>query len=328
YKRDDLIRKIWWEKFSLPKKIKADKCDVFLSLYQCPTILSNKIVKEHLMIVHDIIPKFRPDYLDNWRKKVYWKLTEFGIKKAGHIVAISKRTEKDLIQQLGIDPKKITASYISVDEIYNRGVSEQESLRVMEKYGLEKGYIYSGGGLEVRKNTEGTIRAYKILLDSDKDRFAKLKDVPPLVISGKLMPQLAPLVTDAQALVDSMGIGNRVKILGFVPQEDLPALYRNAVLFCYPSFYEGFGLPVLEAMCQGTPVVTAKNSSLPEVGGDGVLYCNPSDVEEIARVMRKILLDDHLYQTLSEKGKKRSLNFSWDKFTEKILNIIKNNSIK
>ena len=328
YKRDDLIRKVWWEKCLLPKKIKEDKCDVFLSLYQCPTTLSKKAVSEHLMLVHDIIPKFFPNYLDNFRKKIYWKLTERAIRQADRIIVVSKRTEKDLVRHLRIDPKNITVSYVAADEIYEKEVSERDCQVVMEKYGLEKGYIYSGGGLEVRKNVEGTIRAYKILLDQNKDMFAKLKNIPPLVISGKLMPELAPLVTDAQALVKSMELEGKVKLLGFVPQEDLPALYRNSVLFCYPSFYEGFGLPVLEAMHQGVPVLTSKKSSLPEVGGDGVLYCEPSDVEEIARVMKKILLDENMRRMLSEKGKKRSGNFSWNKFTEKILNIIDGGSHK
>lgn len=324
YKRDDLVRKVWWETVSLPKKAKEDKCDVFLSLYQCPTVFSKNGISEHLMIVHDIIPKLFPGYLGNFRKKLYWKLTERGIGNADKIITVSKKTEKDLIRHLDIDSKKITVSYIATDEIYNKEVSEEENARVMGKYGLSRGYIYTGGGLEMRKNVEGTIRAYKILLDQSMDRFAKLNEIPPLVISGKLMPEMAPMVTDVEALVKSMGIEDKVKLLGFVSQEDLPALYRNSQMFCYPSFYEGFGLPVLEAMCQGVPVVTAKSSSLPEVGGDGVLYCDPSDIEEMSRVMKKILTDENLRKTLSEKGKKRSGYFSWDNFTQKILNIIKN----
>ncbi|KKU54973.1 MAG: hypothetical protein UX75_C0015G0034, partial [Candidatus Moranbacteria bacterium GW2011_GWE2_47_10] len=89
YKRDDLIRKVWWEKCLLPKKIKEDKCDVFLSLYQSPTVLSEKVVRKHLMLVHDIIPKFFPNYLDNLRKKIYWKLTERAIRKADKIISVS-----------------------------------------------------------------------------------------------------------------------------------------------------------------------------------------------------------------------------------------------
>lgn len=323
YRRNDLIRKIWWEKFMLPKKVAKDECDVFLNLYQCPTILRNKLRNnkkiQHIMVAHDIIPRLFPNYLNNFRKKVYWNLTEKAIKKADRIISVSHKTEKDIINHLQIDPKKITVVYIAADEIYGREVSDSESNRVLEKYKLKKGYIYSGGGLEVRKNTEGTIRAYKKLLDSNT---VFNKEIPELVISGKLMPELFPLATDAQALVQSMDLEDRVKLLDFVPQEDLPALYKNSVLFAYPSFYEGFGLPVLEAMHQGVPVITSKNSSLLEVGADAVLYCDPSDINDISMVMKNILTNNHLHETLSEKGKKRSVNFSWDKFTKKILNII------
>ncbi|PJA88873.1 MAG: hypothetical protein CO139_00880, partial [Candidatus Moranbacteria bacterium CG_4_9_14_3_um_filter_36_9] len=114
WKRDDLIRKIWWEKYLLPKIVKKDGCDIFISLYQCTTILPNKV--KHLMVVQDIIPKLFPEYLNNSRKRYYWNLTEKAIDKADKIVAISKRTEKDLIQHLVIEAKKIATNYLDVYE--------------------------------------------------------------------------------------------------------------------------------------------------------------------------------------------------------------------
>jgi len=318
YKRDDLIRKIWWEKFLLSKKAKEDGCDVFLSLYQSTTILSG--TAKHIMIVHDIIPKFFPHYLNNWRKKIYQKLVEKAIKKTDKIITVSRRSEKDLIQRLGIDAKKITVSYIDVDEIYKKDVQTSESQNVLKKYDLEKGYIFGGGGMEVRKNVEGVLRAYKIL----SGYLGRVEKLPKLVISGKLMPELAPLATDAEKLAKELKIENDVKFLGFTAQEDLPALYKNASMFVYPSFYEGFGLPVLEAMNQGTPVITSKISSLPEVGSDAVLYCNPESVDDIAMVMRNLLNNDHLKLTLSGKGIERAKHFSWEKFVEKTMNIISN----
>jgi len=330
YKRDDLIRKIWWEKIMLPQKISIDKCDILLSLYQSPTVLGRKNDQkiQHLMIVHDIIPEFFPGYLNNWRKKFYWKLVKNGIRNADEIIAVSNRTEKDLIEYLKINSKNITVSYIDVDPIYKKTVSPEENQLVLDKYGLKTGYIYSGGGLEIRKNVEGTIRAYKVLLDQNKNRFDKIKEIPDLVISGKLMPELAPLVTDVEALVESMDIKNKVKILDFVPQSDLPALYKNASMFIYPSFYEGFGMPILEAMNQGVPVITAKTSSLSEVGGDSVLYCDPADIENIAMIARNILIDFDLRQALSEKSKKRGEHFSWDNFVNKIISISKINEVE
>lgn len=321
WKRDDLIRKIWWEKYLLPKKAKEDGCEVFLSLYQCPTVLGKKI--KHLMVVHDLIPKLFPEYLNNFRKKIYQKLTENAIEKADRLIAVSKRTEKDLIRCLGIDGEKITVNYIDVDGIYKNPASEEDSQKVLKKYKLKPGYIMGGGGLEVRKNIEGLIRAYHLLWEKNK-REKFIDDFPKLVIWGKLLPQLAPLVTDAEKLLKELNLTKEVRLLDAVAQKDLPALYKNCSVFIYPSFYEGFGLPVLEAMSQEKPVITAKTSSLPEVGMDSVLYCDPDDIREMAGVMQKVLLDRNLRESLSQRALARSKEFSWERFVEKTLNILVN----
>lgn len=320
YKRDDLIRKIWWEKYLLPKKVEEDKCDVLLSLFQSATILKDEKTK-HVMVVHDIIPKLFPEYLSNFRKKIYQKMTERAIIKADKIIAISHRTEKDLIQHLGIDAKKITVAHVDVDEIYKQEISEAESQKVLQKYKLKPGYIYNGGGLEIRKNNESILQAYRNILDNHKKK--NLDWLPKLVISGKLMPELAPLVLDAEKMVKELDLQKNVVLLDYVPQEDLPALYRSASAFVYPSKYEGFGLPILEAMNQGTPVITSKTSSLPEVGSDAVLYCDPNNVEDLEMVLKNLLNNNHLKVALSMKGKERATHFSWDKFIEKTMNIIK-----
>lgn len=323
WKRDDLIRKIWWEMSALPREVKKDGCDVLLSMYQSPTVLRSKLRNsekiKHLMVVHDVIPKLFPTYLNNWRKKVYQYLTERAIGKTDKIIAVSHRTEKDIVQKLKIEPHKVSVCHIDVDEIYKEEIGESETSSVLDKYSLKPGYIYTGGGLEVRKNTESVLRAYKILLEA----YGHASWLPRLVISGKMMPQLAPLVCDVEAAVKGLGLEKEVELLGFVPQSDLPALYKSASVFVYPSFYEGFGLPVLEAMNQGTPVITAKTSSLPEVGSDSVLYCDPNDVDDLAMVMKNVLTNDHLKASLSLKGRERAKHFSWDKFAKKVLNVIK-----
>ena len=321
WRRDDLIRKIWWERYLLPKKIKRDDCDLFISLYQSATVLPNNI--KHIMLVHDIIPKLFPGYLNNSRKKKYWQLTEAAIAHADKIIAVSKRTEKDLIQHLKIDPAKISVNYADVDEIYKERASKIKSSGVLKKHKLKPGYIYNGGGLEVRKNTEGVVRAYKYLLELNKTK-SFIKELPQLAISGKLMPQLAPLVADVEKLIKELNLTKQVRILDFVPQENLPALYANASMFVYPSKYEGFGIPVLEAMNQSTPVITSKTSSLPEVGGDSVLYCDPDDYKDIAMVIKNVLMNKNLRNTLSRRGKERAKNFSWNKFVKKFLNVVGN----
>ncbi len=319
WKRDDLIRKIWWEKYSLPKKIKEDNCDIFFSLYQSTTIIPNKV--KHIMLVHDIVPKLFPEYLNNSRKRYYWRQIEKAVAGADKIIATSHRTEKDLIQYLGIDPSKISVSYPDVDEIYKKLAKTPANAAVLKKYKLKPGYIYNGGGLEVRKNTEGVIRAYKYLLERNKnERF--VSEMPKLVISGKLMPELAPLVTDAEKLVRELNLTKNVRLLGFVPQKYLPAIYDSALFFIFPSHYEGFGIPPLEAMNRKTPVIVSKTSSLPEIGGDATLYCNPEDVLDIAQVMKNSITRENLRQTLSQRGQERSKKFCWKIFVKKFLNVI------
>lgn len=319
WKRDDLIRKIWWEKRLLPKYVQKDKCDILVSLYQCPTIVPSGI--RNIMLVHDIIPKIFPEYLDNYRKRHYQRLTEESIRKADKIITVSKRTEKDLIQYLGIDGERIVVDYIDIDEIYKKRIPSASKQKILKKYKLKSGYILAGGGMDVRKNVEGVIRAYKILLEQNKNLHFVPK-MPPLVIYGKLLPDLWPLVTDVEKLMKELNLTGQVKLLDVVPQKDLPALFQEALLFIYPSHYEGFGMPVLEAMNSGTPVITGKNSSLPEVGGDAVLYCNSEDIYDIAMVMRNVLTNKDLRETLSRRGLERAKNFSWGKFLKKILDVL------
>jgi glycosyltransferase involved in cell wall biosynthesis len=319
WKRDDLIRKIWWEKFCLPKKVKRGGCDVFLSLYQCPTFIKNI---PHIMLVHDIIPKIFPEYLDNARKELYWKLTEKGIRKADKIIAVSKRTEKDLIEKMEIPAGKISVNYISVDEIYKKEISQKESARVLRKYKLKPGYILAGGGYEIRKNVSGVVQAYKILLERNKNlHFAR--EMPRLVIYGKIFPLSVTLATDIVSLTRKLNLTQHVTLLDMVPQKDMPAVFANAEMFVYPSHYEGFGMPPLEAMSVGTPTIVSKTSSLPEVGGDAVLYCHSDDPKDIAMVMQNVLINRNLRETLSRRGKERAERFSWEGFTEKFLEIIK-----
>lgn len=321
WKRDDLVRKIWWEKYQLVNHLEKDKCEAFISLYQCPTITSKKI--KHIMVVHDLIPHIFPQYLNNARKKAYQNFTEGAIHRADKIIAVSSRTEKDLIQYLEIDPKNITVAYIDVDGIFKKEVSDKKSAEVLKRYKLKPGYIYCGGGLDIRKNIEALLITYKSMVERNKNDHL-FAEMPRLVISGKLMPQMAPLITDAAKIIKDLNLTKNVRLLDMVPQEFLPALYRYALVFMYPSQYEGFGMPVLEAMNQGTAVIAGKNSSIPEIGRDGILYCDPDDISDMAMVLRNVLLKKDLREVIGKRGKERAKEFSWEKFTAKILNILEN----
>jgi glycosyltransferase involved in cell wall biosynthesis len=315
YKRDDLFRKLLWERYSLVKQAHADKCDVLISLYQSATVVKYTDM-QHVMLVHDVIPHIFPEYLDNMRKKIYWNRVEKGMYASNKIVTVSHHTKIDLEKKLNIKPAKITVDLIAVDPIFQKNLVDIEVKKVLKKYKLAPGYIYTGGGLEMRKDVKRTLRAYKLLLN-------RMENVPNLVITGKLIPELAPLVTDVEKIVKDLKIEDNVQILGFVPQKDLPALYRGAKLFVFPSLYEGFGMPVLESMSIGTPVLTAKNSSLSEVGGDAVAYIKDEECTdaELTVMMMDLLNDEDKLKKLSFDGKSRAMQFSWTKFVDTICDI-------
>lgn len=317
WKRDDLFRKWLWETQTLSREVKKDKCESFLSLYQSASSFPNTV--RHTMIVHDLIPKIFPEYLNTARKRFYQRAIERGIMGAGKILSVSKRTEKDLIQYLGMNPQKIQVAYIDVDPLFSQPVSPLQKEKVAKKYNIESGYIYYGGGLETRKNIHNLLLAYRKILKGHTRFFAQQVIIPDLVISGALFPKLAPLITDVEKETREMNLKNYVHILNRVNQEDLPALYANARVFVFPSRYEGFGMPVLEAMRIGIPVLTSKRSSLPEVAGDAALYCDPESVEDIARTLANILQRGKLREIMIQRGRNQAEKFSWENFTEKVL---------
>lgn len=311
WRRDDLIRKIWWEKYALPRKIKRDKCDVFISLYQCPTFLPKNI--RHKMLVHDLIPKVFPEYLDNWRKKLYFYLSNRAIRHADEIFTVSEWSKKDIHKYLKIPAEKIQIARESVGEEFFEKSSYEKDNKILEKYGVFGRYIFYVGGFDFRKNVPALLEAFARIINRHG-----INDVN-LAIGGKDRSSCSPLFTNVQAEIERFELQEKARMIGFVEQKDLPAIYRNCELFVFPTLYEGFGLMALEAMASGAPAAVSKTSSLPEVGGDAVLYFNPYDTEEMARVIGKILHSPKLLRRLSEKGRERAKKFSWKNFAEVIL---------
>lgn len=263
------------------------------------------------MVVHDIIPRLFPEYLSTFTRKFHFKAVERGIRNADQIVAVSEKTKTDLVSELGIPGERIAVVYPDFDPSFRAGTGSDDILRVMKKYALEPGYIYHGGGLEIRKNAERLLRAYAVLRVK--------RQVPPLVISGKVFPASNGLATDVRGIVRELGLEESVVVLGFVPDEDLPALYHGASFFVYPSLYEGFGLPVLEAFACGVPVLAGRAGSIPELASDAALLVDPESEDAIRYGMEQLLDDAALRESLSEKGRIRAKDFSWGAFTEKVI---------
>ncbi len=313
YKRDDLVRKIWWERLTLPRAAARDGCEKFVSLYQSATVLPQI---PHLMVVHDIIPEIFPQYLNNSRKKVDWFFVRRAVRQADKVLTISENSRRDLLEHWRLDTKKVSVSPIDCAPIFKQPLSQSQTAEVLRRYGLSDGeYIYFGGGMDLRKNVERLLQAYKDL----HANYAEKIQIPPLAISGKLQPQLAPLWTDVEKLAKDLKLEKSVQILGFVPDQDLPHLYAGAKFFVYPSLYEGFGLPVLEALSVGAPVAASRASSIPEVAGEAALYFNPQSVPDITEAMKKLLTDNALRQNLAARGPSQAAKFDWAKFVRTTL---------
>ena len=307
--RDDVPRKILWERM-LSSKASEDGCDAFVSLSQSATVFPKKSGIRHIMIVHDIVPILFPTYRGTLMNQIHSNLITGAIAAADRIFAVSETTKRDLVLNLGIDEAHIAVAYPDCAPLFRKSLSLQEATYLNSEYGLTTGYIYHGGGLEVRKNTERLLRAYA-MLRSDRT------DIPTLVISGRVHDRHNRLATDVSGIIEKLGLGECVKLLGFVPEENLPALYRGALFFAFPSLYEGFGLPIVEAFAVGTPVLAGQTAgSVPEITGGAALLVETKDIAAIAVGLERLIDDASFRETLVERGKERIKAFSWDSFAE------------
>jgi alpha-1,3-rhamnosyl/mannosyltransferase len=246
---------------------------------------------------YDLIPLLYPRYFSPLTRLIY-RLTHWLALNAAHaILAISEATKADLIHYFRIAPDQITVTPLAVDAHFRPRPSE-EITAVRRKYDLPNRYVLYVGSNKPHKNLTRLVQA-----------IGRQPSVVTLVIGGVWDPRYP----QARQWVARLKLEGQVRWLGPVPESDLPALYSGATLFIFPSEYEGFGLPVLEAMACGTPVICSHTSSLPEVAGDAALLVNPLDVEELTMAIRRALEDEKLRQQMHEKGLARAATFSWER---------------
>lgn len=269
------------------------------------TNLSKKI--KHLQTIHDLSFEFLPECF-TWKQRLWhWFLNpKKQCQKADIILTPSENTKQDIVNEYGIVGDKI--------QILQPGISWEEGLitteniqRVKEKYNLPEKYILYLGTLEPRKNIESIIEAYNI-------SGLKIKNYELIIVGGKGWKNKKLL----KLIENSLG----VKYIGYVNKEDKQLLYNLSSLFIFPSLYEGFGLPVLEAMSQEIPVITSNRTSLPEVIGTSGYLVNPYNVLELAEAMKNILSDEKLRKMLIIQSKEQTKKFNWNNSAKKFLNLI------
>lgn len=315
WKRDDIPHRYLWERFALPSAIERDECDVFFSLYQSATILPKEI--RHVMLVHDLIPKRFPEYLRNVRQRLHYRSIEKAIQAATRIVTPSRATKQDLGLFLAVPRVKVIVAPLGIAPAFQTALAADVRDTVLRRYELEPGYLYHGGGLELRKNTALLLRAYaKLVHSADGDK------VPLLVITGTVHAENNALATPVRTLITELGLESRVRLLGWVPDTDLPALYQGAKIFIYPSRYEGFGLPVLEAFASGTPVISTAAGSLAELVHDAALVITPDDSDALARAILTLSTDEAARHTLRTKGSEQAATYSWPRFVQTVLSTL------
>jgi glycosyltransferase involved in cell wall biosynthesis len=240
----------------------------------------------------------------------YYGQIDQAVRRTDHIIAVSESTRQDAIKLLGVPERKITVIHEAANPMFRQLDAEEARRHVAKTYNLDQGYILFVSTIEPRKNLPALLQAYRKLLD-DYKRPEKL------VLAGSR----GWLSDEVYQMVETLHLGDRVRFLGRVPTEHLVHLYNAARLLVHPSFYEGFGLPPLEAMTCGTPVVVSNVSALPEVVGDAAWLIDPHDIDGLTVAMWRILTDNDIRSSLIAKGLKRAQMFSWERAAHETLEV-------
>ena len=282
-----------WRCRTVASDIKALQIDLYHGLSNEIPFGINRVCKS-VVTIHDLIFLRHPEIYGAMARRILRAKTRYACENAHRIVAISEQTKRDIIDFYHIDPQKITVVYQGCDEIFAQKVSESQIAEVMRHHNLPSDYILSVGTFEPRKNQISLIKALPHCPNAH------------LVLAGKPTPYLDTLRQCAQ----SLGVAERVHFICNVPQEHLPALYQGCKVFAYLSYFEGFGIPVLEAATSGAPILAATGSCLQEAGGDGQAYCVPFDVKQIAHEISDILSNPDRQQAMRQSALAHARNFT------------------
>jgi glycosyltransferase involved in cell wall biosynthesis len=254
-----------------------------------------------ILTLHDVFPLSFPGYSTLFEELVYRFWLPCILPRLDAVITVSQNSRQDICRCFHMTAEKVTVIPEAASPHF-QPLTENELKPILCNYGLQLPYILYVGSVEPRKNLLRLIEAWILL-------HKILPSYRLVIVGARNYWKSSPVAN----VVRQSGLLGQVIFTGYIPDEDLPAIYNGASLFCFPSLYEGFGLPVLEAMACGTPVVTSNSSSLPEVAGDGAILVDPNNVDEIAHAMQRILEDPELARDLRRRGLQRAAQFSWEK---------------
>ncbi len=253
--------------------------------------------------VHDVCHMAQRQFFPGVLKRIYsGQFLQQVLNKSNHIITVSNFSKAEITKYFKVDAEKIHVIYNGVDPLFHP-LNKEESDPVLAKHNFPEEYLLFIGNVKPHKNILGLITAYKIALEQDSD-------LPPLVILGQFK-NLITGIPNLREIMQEQILAKRILFTGYLPTEDLPAIYSRAMLFLFPSFYEGFGLPPLEAMACGAPVITSNVSSIPEVVGDAAIRVDPYNTEEIADAIINLVGDQAKQQNLRKRGLEHIRLFSW-----------------
>jgi glycosyltransferase involved in cell wall biosynthesis len=248
------------------------------------------------------------------RRSLHFHLTRRVLKGAARILAVSRYTKSDIEKLFGIAGSRIEVVYNAIDERFLRGhASDTEQQVLAERYLVTYPFLLYAGRISPHKNLVRIIEAFSAL-KAELEKEGKFPDLKLIIIGDELSKH-----PDLRRTVIRGGVQNDVRFMGFVPIEMLRVFYDAAKIFVFPSLYEGFGLPPLEAMAHGTPVVTSNTSSLPEVVGNAAVLVNPENVFEIMRALHRVLLDQAVREKFKQRGYEQVKRFSWETSARQII---------
>lgn len=289
---------------SFPLKLAIDQIDVFHCQYMGPPFLT----MPYVVTIHDILHETHPEFYKGLLRYFMCRCYPFSARRAARVLTVSEYSRQEIIKHYRIPEHRLAVTYNAVSGEFRPVTDPQRIQQVKRKYGIGSNYILFVGRLEPRKNIPNLIRAYHLLKE-------RLDSPPKLVIAGMKDFMFEHLFETTARLK----LVNDVVFTGRVDQEDLPVIYSAADLFVYPAYAEGFGIPPLEAMACGVPVITSNTTSLPEVVGNAAMMVPPEDITALSQAMAQVLKNPEVQQDMRARGLRRVRLFSWTQTAARLL---------
>ena len=305
--------KFSWNFWTLPTYLRKNPVDIYHTQYITPWFVSKKI--KIVTIIHDISFNFFPQFIKFSDLFFLKMLIPISLRRADKIIAVSEFTKNEIIKFYKISPEKIECVYNAIsDEFLNNKVSEEQLKETKNKYSFPDKFILYIGTLQPRKNIPHLIEAFVRIKD-------KLGDFKLVICGNKKAHNYDRRIENS---IKTNNLGDEIIFPGFIDEEDKQAVYKLAHVFAFPSLYEGFGIPILEAMSQKVPIISSDIPSLREIAGDSALYFDVAFLDDFSQKMYDICIDNKLREELIQLGNERVSFFSWEKSAGKLLAIYKN----